>query len=245
MLDILKHTTMKNNNMEGYACFAERLDVAVSPFSKKNGVLILESDPEPGYFSKSGFPENLARASDHHLYIITKYPVACFQDWVIQHSFEVKNKLNINLHISPGQLTFLNVQHNCIRMRTQEVSSIKPFMDDLKKLDILFVKHTKMQPVKSIVHFKKHIEIKPISEGIFADVNDKNRHFVEFPYSVEFDQFEEMVESIKNNCNFNMFNAALVTLARRDRVMNFIAIYSKDCDEEKLPEFKYYLDKHI
>ena len=239
---------MNNNSIEGYACFTERLDIAVSPFSKKNGILILESDPEPGYFSKNGFPENLAHASDHHLYILTRHPVTCFQDRVIEHSFRVKNKLNINLHISPGQLSFLNIQHNCIRMRTQEVDSIKPFLDDLKKLDISFVRHTKMQPVKSIIHFKKHIGIKLVDEGIYSDVFDKNRHFVEIPRHIELDQleeFEKIIDRIKNNCQFNMFNAALVSLARRDRVLNLIAIYSKHCDESKLPEFKYFLDKHI
>jgi len=237
---------MHSNNIEGYACFAEQLDLALSPFSEKGGVLILESDPEPGYFSKKGFPENLAHASDHHLYIITKHPVTCFQDWVIQHSFEVKNRLKINLHISPGQLTYLNNPHNGIRMRTQEVKSIKPFLDDLKKIDIEFIKHTKhIEPYKSIVHFKKHIEISPVGDGIFSDVNDKNRHFIELPKSMEFNEFEKLVEIIKNNCQFNMFNTAYVSLTRRDKVMNLIAIYSKHCDEDRLPEFKYYVEKHI
>jgi hypothetical protein len=133
-------------------------------------------------------------------------------------------------------------------MRTQEISSIKPFLDDLKKLNIKFVGHTNMQPIKSIVHFKKHIEIKPISQGIFSDIFDKNRHFVEIPQHIELnelEEFEKIIEKIKNNCQFNMFNAALVSIARRDRVINMIAIYSKHCDESKLPEFKYYLEKHI
>ncbi len=237
---------MNSNNIEGYVCFAERLDMALSPFSTKDGVLILESDPEPGYFSKNGFPENLAHASDHHLYIITKHPVTCFQDWVIQHSFKVRNELKINLHISPGQLIFLNEQHNGIRIRTREVESIKPFLDDLKNLNIEFIKHTKhIKPFNSIVHFKKHAELTPIEEGVYADVNDTNRHFVSLPENIEFEKFEKIVEQIKNNCGFNMFNAAYASLPRRNRVLNFIAIYSKHCDEKRLPEFKYYLDKHI
>jgi hypothetical protein len=59
----------------------------------------------------------------------------------------------------------------------------------------------------------------------------RNRYFVELPYTIGFERFEHLVESIKNNCNINMFNAAPVTLARYDRVMNFIAVCSKDCDE--------------
>jgi hypothetical protein len=235
---------MSNNIIiEGFACFADRLDIAVSPFSNKKGILILESDPEPGYFSKNGFPENLARTNDHHLYILTKQPVTCFQDWVIQQACKAKNKHNIKLHVSPGQLVFKNIQHNCIRMRTQEVENIEPFINLIRDNDVKFVKHLKVKPFNSIVHFKKHIQIESLGEGIYADVNDKNRHFVEIPELVEFERFEEIVEDIKNNCEFNMFNAAYVTLARRDRVMKFIAIYSKHCEEERLPDFKYYLDK--
>ncbi|RLD91432.1 MAG: hypothetical protein DRJ09_01235 [Bacteroidetes bacterium] len=233
-------------NIEGYVCFAERLDLALAPFSVKNGVLILEADPEPGYFSKNGFPENLAHASDHHLYILTKHPVTCFQDWVIQHSFTVRDELKINLHISPGQLTFMNKQHNCLRIRTREVESIKPFLKDLEKLDVEFVKHSKhVRPYNSIVHFKKHAELIPLENSIYADVNDKNRHFIKIQKSIEFEEFENIVEKIKNNCGFNMFNTAYATLPKRNEVMNFVAIYSKHCDEKRLPEFKSYIDKHI
>jgi hypothetical protein len=230
-------------NIEGFGCFAERLDIAVSPFSEKHEVLILESDPEPGYFSKNGFPENLVTAKDHHLYILTKHPITCFQDWVIQQACIAKNRHNVHVHVSPGQLTFQNKPHNCIRMRTQEVDNIKPFIDLLLSKEVSFVKHTKVKPFKSIVHFKKHIEIESIGDGIYADLHDKNRHFVEIPILVEYDEFEKLVEGIKNNCKFNMFNAALVSMARRDKVINFIAVYSKHCDESKLPEFKFYLDK--
>ena len=234
------------DNIEGYACFAERLDFALAPFSAKGGVLILESDPEPGYFSKNGFPENLAHASDHHLYILTKHPVTCFQDWVIQHSFKVRDELKIDLHISPGQISFLNKQHNCIRIRTQEIENIGPFLKDLKDLDIEFIKHSKhVRPYNSVVHFKKHVKLSLLGEGVFSDVNDENCHFIKVPKSLEFEEFEKIVEKIKNNCGFNMFNVAYAVLPRRDEVMNFIAIYSTHCDETRLPEFIYYLEKHI
>jgi hypothetical protein len=234
------------NNIEGFACFTERLDIAVSPYSEKNGILILESDPEPGYFSKNGFPENLARTNDHHLYILTKHPVACFQDWVIQQACLAKNRYDIPVHVSPGQLTFKNIAHNTIRMRTQEVESIKPFVELLQNKGVRFVKHTHAKPFKSVVHFKKHIEMETIAPGVWKDLHDKNRHFIELPRLVEeYEVFEQLIEDIKNNCSFNMFNAAKIVMPRRERVINLIAVYSKHCDENRLPEFKEHVDKLI
>ncbi len=234
-----------NKILEGFACFVERLPIAVSPFSERNNVLILESDPEPGYFSRNGFPENLAHANDHHLYLLTQKPITCFQDWIIQQACIAKNRYGINIRVSPGQLIFKNKAHNCIRMRTQEVDNVKRFVDFLKEQDVKFIKHTSVKPFESLVHFKKHIEIRSVGNGVYADLHDKNRHFVKIPVLVDFEEFEKIVKEIKNNCNFSMFNAAQVSMTRREKVINFIAIYSKDCDENRLPEFKKFVDKHF
>ncbi len=239
---------MNNNIISGFACFSLKVEVATFPSSHKHELLILESDPEPGYFSQGNFPQNLARNSDHHFYLVAKKPVSCFQEIIMKHAFYVKNKLQLNLHVGPGQMTFQNEVYPCVRIRTTEMDQFATFLKDLKKLNIEFFHHKLFQEVKpyvSLVQYKKYIEFKPIDDGIYADINDKNRHFIELTEDIEFDEFETMIENIKNNCNFNMFNASLVYLLQKERILHLVAVYSKHCDEGRLPEFRDFLKKEM
>ncbi len=239
---------MDNKIYSGYACFSFKVEVAPYPSTHKHEILVLESNPEPGYFSRGDFPQNLVKASDHHLYLLVKKPVSCFQEIVMKHSYYVKNKLNLNLHISPGQMTFQNKVYPCIRIRTTELEQLQPFIEDVKNLEIEFLHHKlfhKIEPYISFIQYKKFIEYEPIDEGIYRDVNDNNRHFVAIPGEIEFDAFEKIIETIKNNCDFNMFNSSLVYLPQKDNVAHFAAIYSKHCDEKRLPEFRDFIKKEI
>jgi len=239
---------MNNNIISGFACFSLKVEVAAFPSTHKHELLILESNPEPGYFSKGDFPQNLARNSDHHLYLLLKKPVSCFQEIIMKHACYVKNKLHLRLHVAPGQMTFQNEVYPCVRIRTTEMDQLSAFLNDLKKLNIKFLHHKRFQnikPYESLIQFKKYIEFKPTDEGIYADVNDKNRHFVELPENIDFDEFETLIGNVKNNCDFNMFNASLVYLLQKERILNMVAIYSKHCDESRLPEFRDYIKKEM
>ncbi len=239
---------MKNPALSGYACFSQKLHVARFTGAELNNLVILESDPEQGYFFGGSLPENMNKANDHHLYLVVRKTIPCFQDRIIRHSHYIENERKLNLHISPGQMTFENETYSCIRVRINELNLLKSFIDDLEEMGIEFFygrRYRHLQPYESFVQFKKFINLEKLEDGIYRNMVDKNTHFVEISTDIEYDLFESMIEDIKNNCSLNMFHTALVYFHLKDRILDMVALYSKECDESRLPVLVEFLDKEI
>ncbi len=239
---------MKENDLAGYACFSQKLEMDRFPASELHDLLILESDPRQGYFFSGSLPEEMPQANDHHLYFVVRKTIPCFQDKIIRHAHYIEHELKLNLHISPGQMTFENETHSCIRVRLGELGLIKDFIDGLEDMGIEFFygrRFRYFKPYISLVQFKKYVELKELSEGVYRSQTDNNSHFVEIPTNIDYDVFETMIDDIKNNCELNMFNTALVYFHKKDKVMDFVALYSKKCNEEKLLLLSEFLSKEI
>ena len=67
---------MKTIAFSRIICLSTELSVAAYPGGDQSKILILESDPRPGYFAKSGFPEQLKHVQDHHIFVVIKNPVS-------------------------------------------------------------------------------------------------------------------------------------------------------------------------
>ena len=236
---------MKTIAFSRMICLSTELPMAAYPGGDQYKVMILESDPRPGYFAKGGFPEHLKHVHDHHLFVVIKHPVSCMQDKIIRNACRIKKEHNLSLHASPGQLTLFNETYPCIRIRTTEVDHLGVFISEFQKIGIEFMHRKEVKPYTSFIQFKKLIDFISLGEGIYQDANEKNRYFVSIPRDVEYDEFKTIINSVKNNCNFNMFDASLVYYHEKDGTHDMVTLYSEDCDETRLPEVKAFLEKEI
>ncbi len=118
-------------------------------------------------------------------------------------------------------------------------------IDRLKSVGINFVKDRKVEPYISTIQFKRYIEFKQIGDGIYQDNHNDKRFFISLPKLIEFDKFLRIIQDIKQNCNFNLFDSFLTSLYYKDQILDFAGIYSHDCDKKRLPEFKKDLEKII
>ncbi len=239
---------MKKPDLAGYACFSQKLQMDKFPSSELHDLLILESNPKQGYFFGGRLPEEMHHANDHHLYFVIRKTIPCFQDKIIRLAYSVDKESKLHLHISPGQMIFENEIHSCIRVRVQEIGLLGDFIDDLEDMGIEFFygrRFRHLKPYTSFVQFKKYIELEELSEGVYRNKGDKNSHFVEIPSDIEYAVFETMIDDIKNNCELNMFNTALVYYHEKDRILDLVALYTHECNEERLPLLAEFLDKEI
>jgi len=125
---------MENIAFQGLTCFTVKLEVGRCDRSTELGVLLLESNPNPGYYSKQNFPPNKKTRKDRHCYLLVKNTVNCFQDIVLRHTRDVKKKFKHKLNVTTIQLTFQNVSYQCIRINTSEIELIPEFLSDLKSM---------------------------------------------------------------------------------------------------------------
>ncbi len=236
---------MLSKDFSCYTCFSTKLMVARFPSEHNEGILILESSPYPSYISWSGFPDNLKSVKDHHLYLVVKKPFSCFQDRVIRYSYKIMKKMDLSLHVSPGQISLQNETHPCIRIRTEETAQLKPFITTLKQLGIQFMADKKIKPYEALIQFKRYTNFKNTDDDIFIDKENSNRHFIPIPVDIDYETFEKMIKDIKNNCDFHMFDASLVYLNCGDRFVDMVSVYSEHCEERRLPELKKSLDEEV
>lgn len=236
---------MKNLNINGLTCFSVELQVARSPLSDSMDYLILESDPTPDYYSKGNFPPNEKHVGDRHLYLPVKKSINCFQDMVFRKVNELNKKFNSNLSIYPGQMSFQNEEHQCLRFNLNETDQLPLLINEFIKLGIQFYNDKHVKAYKCFIYYKKYTGFIYIEEGVYADDKNPNRYFFELSGQIEFDQFQKGIEKIKNNCDYHLFDSFLVFLYFNDQVKDFIGIYSKHCDKSRFGELKQELKKQF
>ncbi len=228
-----------------FACVSTKLMVAKFPSKENYGRLILESSPDPSYYSKAGFPENLRSVSDHHLYLVVKKPIPCFQDLVMRQCYILKEKLGIKLHVAPGQIGLLGKIYACIRIRTEDTSYLKTLLEEFRKLGIHFMADRPVKPYEAFIQIKRYTDFEIMEPGIYRDRENPKRYFVKIPGHIEYDVFEELIREVKNNCDFHMFDASLIYLNCGERFLEMVSVYSAHCEEERLPEMKKMLEEMI
>jgi hypothetical protein len=220
-----------------YVCITQ--DFIISEYKNtKTNKLILSSNHPEGYYEILPVEKNTVK--EHHLFLVVKEELTCFQDRVFRTISFYEKKHNTKIHAFPGRLTYHGKQRSCIRFRESEIQDILNLIQDFEKREIYFEKkkRTKIKPYKSFVQFKKYIEAEIIDYNIFRDTQAKHIFYVPIPEDIEFEYFKKLVQHIRNNCDFKSFDASLVySLDKNYRVQDFAKIYSPNCETKRLKEF--------
>jgi len=229
---------MKKEEVDGLTCYLVELFVARSPLSGNTGNLILESDPTPDYYAKGNFPPNKEHVSDRHLYLPVKKNVNCFQDVIYRKACLLTEKLDSVLSIYPGQMTFQNKEHQCIRINISSDIHLSELIKEFSDLGIKFYSDKHVLTYSSLIYYKKYTDFNFMEDGVYNDKNNKNRYFFEIPRQIDFDEFKKGIQKIKNNCDYHLFDSFMVSLFYKNGVRDFIGIYSLHCDETRFGELK-------
>ena len=228
---------MKDKIKGGMTCFRFEKIMDKSPLSSNNDCLILESDPNPDYYAKGNFPPNKHDKS-WHLYLPIKNTSKCLQDTILRNMPRFKSELGIRIKIALGELTLQNVIHPCIRMNTKEIQHLPLLLKELKKLGIQFLKDKKIKSGSIQVNYTKYIEFVELEENVYRDKFTPEFLFFSIPREIGMGELKEGVKRIKNNCDFHHFDCFLSYIPGREKILDFVGIYSKHCDEKRISEFK-------
>ncbi len=236
---------MENIEFNGLTCFKVVLKVNRSPLSEDTNILILESDPNPDYYSKKDFPPNKKHVGDRHLYLLIKNQINCFQDVILRERHQIKKKHNLNLRIYPGYMTFQNKNTACIRLDATNIDQLPLLITEFRKIGLEFIKDQKIKAYDSYIHFKKYIRYVKIDDGIYQDHENSNRFFFKIDKTIELKELTKGMNHIKYNCNFHLFDSFLAELFVDEDALDFIGIYSEHCDKERFAELKQQIKKQF
>ena len=236
---------MKNIELQGLTCFKIERRVDRSPLSETIKCLVLESDPNPVYYGLHDFPPNKEHIGDKHLYLLVRNKINCFQDVILRNAGKIREQFDFKMHIYPGNMTFQNKTYQCIRLDTAYIDQLPILITELKKLNIKLVKDVKLKAYVSQIYFKKFIEYVKIEDGVYQDNDNQNRYFFRIHKHLDFEDFINGMEQIKNSCNYHLFDSFLTDMFYRNDVLDFIGVYSEHCDESRFGELKEEIYKHF
>jgi len=200
---------------------------------------VLESlHPFPGYHG-ANLPEKLRPRS--LFLIVTK-----------EHSFEeiaritkkIKQNFQYDFNACVGHIYFKTSSYTCIRIKYLKSFTFLPELQGLfKEHGIKFAKQ-KMIDSKGLIVINKHFYVNELEEGLYDDLEEDSKFYIELPQDIPWDVFKEYTLSIKNNIDNSDFDAAQGVFYRKEGIVEVVRIYICEGETDKIKTIhKLYIDK--
>ena len=192
-------------------------------------LLILESLlPYPGYHG-STIPDNLEPES---LFVVTRKIYS--DEQIIRAIQKVKSVYSIPFDAAPGTIFLKNNPVNIIRFKGLSYNMISEVLEHFYDAGIEFAGIKKIAPYDTTIKIRKFFRLASIVEDIYEDMDDKQFFYLQVPGLIEWDTFEEMTKNIRYNIGDIVFDAAQTNVYDADGLVDFVRIYHKDKDSDKL-----------
>ncbi len=229
---------MEEIKHSGIGCYNVNVKLGRSELSDKTGLLILETNHQPDYYSRAHFPPNKHQSS-WRLFLIIKKHIDCFQDIVLKKAYQINKALGTEMEIMPGFMEVNHKKHQSIRINLSNKGLLDTVIKELESIDIEFVTNSKVKDYETTVYFKRYTELIEIQKGVFKDSRIPGHFFFPIDTIIEFDEFEKGIERIKNGCDFHMFDSFLSFMfTEGGKGQDFVGIYSDHCDESRFGELQ-------
>jgi len=235
---------MKVIDSTGIIIKKEKLAILESTFNYPE--LVLEDiAPFPGYYDHFHIPVTEKELPQKFVFIVLRSYNLFDDDFVVRIADSIRSKRNVEFDACIGQLYFYNELKSCIRIRLNNYEILPGLIQDFTDEGIQFAKFKSVKPYDSIIKIKKHMNLYEIEEGIFEHPVKKEVHYISIPNTMDWDAFEKLTLSIKQNSEYKIFDAALASVYARDKMLDMVRIYDKTCSIEKLQFLKDKYEKEI
>jgi len=201
---------------------------------------VLESlNPFPAYHGS-----NLPDESDpRSLFLMLTHSLS-FEE-VARMSKKIKHRYQQDFNAADGYIYFRPYTYPCIRLKY--LSSFKY----IARLQELFADSgarymkTRVMEQEGLIKINKPFLVMEREPGIYQDMNNLVKSYVELPEQVEWDDFKKYTFHIKNNLVENNFDAALGVFFRKKELVDVVRIYDRDRSLEKMRTLKEMYEEEI
>jgi len=215
----------------GYIMKQEKL-VPVGDNIMSNTCVLESLHPFPGYFG-SNFPD---KSQPRSIFFILREEYT-FED-IARKTKNIKQQFQHDFNASEGKILITPYEYNCIRVKYLPSFN---FLPDLQKeyMDEKVKFHKEKDINKeAIIKINKVFRVYEKEEGIYKDVDDEFKCYLEIPIQPEWKTFDSITSIIKNNLVNNRFDAALGVLYRSNEIIDVIRIYDREKNPEKMKKLR-------
>lgn len=204
--------------------------------------LVLEDmAPFPGYYDHYNVPQHTRDLIPNSVFAVIKSFDGKVEDDFIRltHKIKLANP-NLSFDAVFGDITLLNMPANIIRINLDNLTLLPEIIHHYQDGGIVFMKDKKVKKYSTIIRVRKFLEMKKVDDAIYHCFDDPHMYYMFSPGPVEWDRFEKIAKSIRNNYDYKHFDAAMGSMYIKCGLKDFVRIYSEDIDLEKL---RYLRDK--
>lgn len=222
--------------MEGFACLEKQEKLAL-PNIKTKEFILTDLSPFPGYYSVTP-GENSDKPQ--YVFIILKQGEGCYEDMVLRASCKLKK--DIDFHANYCRLSILNKKVPAIRLKVNNLMDLPEILDKLKETGMTFESRTDVKPFESIIKIRKYVDLKEITAGVYSG-QDADHYYLQVSAKAKWEDFYKMVQSVRGSGDYNSFDAAQLSLYRKNDIVEFIRIYTKSFNKEDFVKMREAFEK--
>ncbi|MFP4620005.1 MAG: hypothetical protein ACLFM7_01735 [Bacteroidales bacterium] len=204
-----------------------------------NTCVLESSTPFPGYHGKNMPDESEPRSI---FFLITNQ--FSFED-IARITRNIGRNCRYDFNASIGSVYIQPYTYHCIRIKFLKSFSLLPDLQELFIQEgVKFLKYKAINE-KAIIVVNKNFLVEEQEEGIYLDLENKSKYYIELPEMLDWDTFSQFTFHIKNNLLDNNFDAALGVFYRINGIVDMIRVYDRDHSIEKMRVLKSRYEEEV
>jgi hypothetical protein len=193
--------------------------------------LLLEAkDPWPGYYDHFEIPSQDKDLLPRWIFAVLRNSSVSDQDNIIRITTQIKKNYKQYFDTVPGKLSINNELVSCMRLQVEDYKQLPEILKLYSKNGIEFAPHRKVATYESLIKITKFFDLSLYAENIFTDDDLPDTYYIIIPNGLSWDDFEKITESVKNNSDHKVFDAALASAYEKIGVIDMVRIFDRETD---------------
>ncbi len=201
-------------------------------FSNNNDLLLVASNPFPGFKGKS---------ENKYYYLVLDDKIVFSVDELIRITQKIKRSFKNILDVYPCEITVYNKFYNALRIYNQQLKDIEQLVELYKMYGLSFQKNQVVSPYISQLKVIKFFELTEISDGLYRSISVPNFKYIKVQEKIEWDEFETLVDKANQEEMFSNCDFAIACFHSKDGFDYFIRILSDSCTIDNLKTFREFI----
>lgn len=197
-------------------------------------LLLEDKDPLPGYYDHFEIPSQEKDLLPRWIFAVLRTGTLSAQDNIIRITMQIKKNYDRPFDAVPGKLALNNEIVPCIRFQISEYGLLPDLLRHYTRLGVEFVPHRKVLPYESLIKITKFFDLTRFTDDIYKDADLPDTYYIIIPKGVDWETFEKISETVKNNSDHKVYDAALASAYNKNGVIDMVRIYDRKTNQEIL-----------
>ncbi len=156
---------------------------------------------------------------------------------------KISQNFQFDFNASVGHIHFKTSTYPCIRVKYLKSFTFLPELQNLYQENGIKFAKQKMIDSPGLIVIHKHFYIDELEDGIYDDLEEDSKFYIEIPKDLPWDIFKDFTQKIKNNLDNRDFDAAQGVFYRKKGIVEVVRLYICEGQIEKIKTIqKLYID---